>query len=79
MVILEITPVEGSFGEFGELAHRIFEKWQYPLCQRMPLKDFLKRVLKRENVFKIFGNIPDVQIFFKKAVLFSEFLEIYLM
>ena len=22
-VVLEITPVEGSFGEFGELAHRV--------------------------------------------------------
>ena len=26
MVILEITPVEGSFGEFGELAHRVLQK-----------------------------------------------------
>jgi len=67
MVILEITPVEGRFGEFGELAHRVLLKCRCPVCRRMPEKDFLKKVLKSENVFKIFGNIPDVQIFCKKG------------
>ena len=42
------------------------------------IERFLKKVLKSENVFKIFGNIPDVADFFKKAVLFLEFLAIYL-
>ena len=39
---------------------------------------FLKKVLENLNAFKNSGNIPDGQIFFKKAVLFSEFLAIYL-
>ena len=43
------------------------------------IERFLKKALKSENVFKNFGNIPDVADFFKKAVLFSEFLAIYLM
>ena len=34
--ILEITPVEGRFGEFGELAHRVLLKCRCPVCQRMP-------------------------------------------
>ena len=34
--ILEITPVEGSFGEFGELAHRVLLKCRCPVCRRMP-------------------------------------------
>ena len=67
MVIWEITPVEGSFGEFGELAHRVLLKCRCPVCRRMPEKDFLKKVLKSENVFKIFGNIPDVADFLQKG------------
>ena len=42
------------------------------------IERFFEKVLKSVNVFKFFGNIPDVADFFKKAVLFSEFLEIYL-
>ena len=67
MVILEITPTVGRFGEFGELAHRVLLKCRCPVCRRMPEKDFLKKVLKSENVFKIFGNIPDVADFLQKG------------
>ena len=67
MVILEITPVEGRFGKFGELAHRVLLKCRCPVCRRMPEKDFLKKVLKGENVFKNSGNIPDVADFFQKS------------
>ena len=42
------------------------------------IERFFEKVLKSVNVFKFFGNIPDVADFFKKAVLFSDFWEIYL-
>ncbi len=42
------------------------------------IERFFKKVRKSGNDFKNFGNIPDVADFFQKAVLFSEFLEIYL-
>ena len=76
-VVLEITPVEGRFGEFGELAHRVLLKCRCPVCRRMPDKDFLKKVLKSENVFKIFGNIPDVADFLQKGWTISDFLHMY--
>ena len=67
MVIFEIPPVEGRFGEFGELAHRVLLKCRCPVCRRMPEKDFLKKVLKSVNDFKNSGNIPDVADFFPKS------------
>ena len=67
MVIFEIPPVEGRFGEFGELAHRVLLKCRCPVCRRMPEKDFLKKVLKSVNDFKNSGNIPDVADFLQKS------------
>ena len=39
----------------------------------------MKKVLKSENVFKIFGNIPDVKHFLKIVGAISDFLHMYCM